>query len=375
MAVLNFITCASGGTEEAQSISGNLTVVSAADMFSDYAIRANPTTTGLANFRVATTSATGVNTTSFNTANLYMGFYFKVVTAPTSGDEEVFVVLDTGGTAKASGRMNPSRQLVIYNTGGSVAATGTTALTVGQVYWVEYRGSSGSAAAAYEVRIDSVSELSGTMTQTNNNHGSVRLGKATNNNNNAYDFRYSNWVGSDTAYVGPISTKGVFPDANGSTQQFTGGTNASGYLEVDDIPADDDTTYVASTGAANNVALFRCASMPSSSSVKAVKGWARAKTPSGTSSTKLRVRSGSTNSDSTGSALGSSYVNRFRLLENDPNTGSPWLEADVNAAEVGVQEANAVVTRLTTCCLHVAYVPGSPPAPPTVKSLAALGAG
>lgn len=375
MAILNFISCASGGTEEAQSTSGSITVVSAADMFSDYVIRANPTTTGLANFRIATMSATGVNTTSFNTANLYIGFYFKVVTAPSSGDEEVIVILDTGGTVKAAVRMNPSRQFTVYNTGGSLVATGTTALNLGQVYWGEYRGSTSAVASAYELRIEQVTELSGTMTQLSNNHGSVRLGKATNNNSNSFDFRYSNFIASDTGYVGPISTKGMFPNANGSTQQFTAGTNASNYLEVDDIPTDGDTTYVASTGTANDVALFQCADMPSSSSVKAVKGWVNAKTPTGTASTKLRIRSGSTNSDSTGSAIGTSYVNRFRVLETDPDTGAAWTESGVNASEVGIQEANAVVTRLTTCCLHVAYVAAAGGGTPTVKTLGALGVG
>ena len=62
----------------------------------------------------------------------------------------------------------------------------------------------------------------------------------------------------------------------------------------------------------------------------------------------VRLRSGSTNSDTTGSTATTSYSTLQKLFDTDPNT-SAWTSAGINAAEVGFTESVAG-SRFTCIC-------------------------
>lgn len=360
MAVLNFCGFETGDSAEAQSVTGtNSIVTSPVHGAGVYALRVNPTTSAVGNYRFASMSAAGVATTSMNVATLYQRFYFYITTAPSADREEILVILDTGGSQKAAICLNSSRQLEFYNNADSLIATGTTALSTSTWYRLEVKTSTGSGSTAYEVKIDGTSELSGTANTLTNNHGSIRLGKGTNRNSRSIDVYYDDWIADDAAYPGDGQCARLAPTANGSTQQFTAGTNSSNYLEVDEVPTDGDTTYIASSGSANQTALMDCAAMPSAASINAVKTWVRSRSASGASSTKVRIKSSATTSDTTAADYTTSYVNRFKLSTVDPNTSAAWAEAAVNAAEFGLVEANAIVNRCTSISGFVDYVASS----------------
>ena len=359
MAVLNFCGFETGDSAEAQSTTGTTSIVTSPTNGGVYALRVNPTTSALGNYRFASMSAAGVATTSMNVATLYQRFYFYITTAPSADREEMLVILDTGGSQKAAICLNSSRQLEFYNNADSLVSTGATALSTSTWYRIEVKTSTGSGSTAYEVKIDGTSELSGTANTLTNNHGSIRLGKATNRNSRTIDVYYDDWIADDAAYPGAGKCARLAPTANGSTQQFTAGTGSSNYQEVDEVPTDGDTTYIASTGSANQTALMDCAAMPSAASINAVKTYIRARSASGTSSTKVRIKSSGTTSDTTAADWTTSYVNRFKLSVVDPNTSSAWTETNVNAAEFGLVEANAIVNRCTSISGLVDYVPSS----------------
>lgn len=358
MAILNFCGFETGDNAEAQSATGTNSFSTTTVRTGTYSLRINPVTSANGNLRFAAMGANGTATTSFGTASLYSRFYFRIATAPASADEEFYVVLDTGGSEKATFRINSSRQIVAYNNSGTLVATGTTALSLNTWYRIEILTSTGAGSQAYEVKIDGVSELSGTMNMLTNNHGSVRVGKGTNRNSQTVDFFFDDCCWSDSGYPGAGQCDRLAPDSNGATMQFSAGTNASNYLEVDEIPTDTDTTYVASSGSANQTALFGYGAMASASSINSVKAWARARSVAGASSTKLRIVSGASNTETTAADWTTSYVQKFKLANTDPNTGSAWAQSAVSAIEAGVIEANAIVNRFTTASLFVDYVPG-----------------
>lgn len=363
MAVLNFTGLESGDSSEAQSTTGTFSIQSSVVRSGSYALRVNPTTSATGNVRMAKHSSEGVATTAFGVSTLYHRFYFRVATAPSADEEQMYVVLDDGGSDKCYLTLNSSRNIKAYNNAGSLIGTGTTVLSTNTWYRIELKTSTGSGSQAFVVRIDGTDEFNTTANQLTNNHGSVRLGKGTNLNSRSIDFYYDDWAVSDSDWLGEGQCLRMAPDSNGSTAQWTTGTNSSNYAEVDEVPTDSDTTYLKTTASAGDVhlvGLVSCATAGVSGTINAVKAFARIReTTDVTTATRVRVRSSSTNNDTGTNNPGTSYVSRFNLLTTDPATSAAWTTSALDSVEIGVKEDNAVSTRCSTLALFVDFAPSS----------------
>lgn len=365
----------SGGNEGCQSVTGTSSVSSTTFRTGGYSFRANPTTTAVGNCRLATMSAAGVPTTAFGAATLYARFYFRAATLPGSGDEEIFVVLDTAGTQKAAVRINSSGNLIVYNNANVSQGTGTTALATNTWYRIELQTTTNASASAFELRIDGATEDSGTATQGSTNHGSYRLGKGTNRSGQTVDFFYDDVSIDNSAFPGVGAIQRMDADSNGSTAQWTAGSGSSNHLEVDDVPTDGDTTYIAKGSAASQTHLFGLESSASagiSGTINAVKGHVRCReSTSGTSANLIRIRSGSTNSDSTTTNMGTTFASYFRLLTVDPDDSAAWTTTDLDGVEVGPVDTSALSTvRCTSVHLQVDYTEAAATPTPTATPTA-----
>lgn len=361
MGILNFVSWETGGTEEVQSQTGTAATQNTTVNTGTYALRTNPTGTAVGNHRIAGLRADGRADNALGVSTLYTKFDFRVATAPASAEEDFYAVLDTGASFKCVFRLNSARQIVAYNNAGGLVATGSTALALNSWYRLEFRTSTGSGSTSYEVKIDGVTELSGTMDQLTNAHGSIRLGKAADQNGNSVSYFFDNCVLSDSAFPGAMKVLRLAPDGNGSTASWTNGTGASDYTQVDEVPT-SDADYIQCAAAAGDkvhlVTLESCSSagMPSGATINAFKAFARLReNSSGSSAFKVRIRSGSTNSDGSTFNGSTTLTNHFRILETDPNTGSAWTESGVDAVEVGVVETANIATRCTAICGFVLY--------------------
>jgi hypothetical protein len=156
----------------------------------------------------------------------------------------------------------------------------------------------------------------------------------------------------------------LLPNGQGVTNQWTAGTNASDYLETDETPADNDTTYVASTGGAGELQLF---AMQSLSDVSVIAGTIagvagivdRREASAGSSSGLVRIYSNGATVDTTVEDISTSYVYRTKLALTDPNTSVAWTTAGVDAMQIGVNEDNAVTMRATLARASVLYAPST----------------
>ena len=323
-----------------------------------YSLRVNPTTTATGYVRYRGVAATGI-VTGLGLAACFAAFKFRIATAPSADDEPIFQFLSPGATVKLEVRLDSSRNLVVYDKDGSSVATGSTVLALNTWYEIGVRGSNGTT-GAYAVEIDGSSELSGTCNQQGNNVDYAVVGKFTDRNGETIDVFYDDIVIDDTAFPTSGWEIGeILPNADGSTQEFANGTGASDYTQVDELPP-SNSDYVASTGSAGDQALFDMESASTggiSGTILALVACIRGRTPSGTSSASLRVRSNTTNSDSTAAALGGTETTRIRVLANDPDTAAAWLTGGIDAVEVGIIENNAVTTRLSFVNAQVVYVP------------------
>lgn len=332
-----------------------------------YSLRCNPTGINGAKYVLGGISVAGA-VVGLNLNTVGFSVQFRYDTKPASGDEEIIsVASSTAGTSQSfTIRLNSAGQLVAYDRNQTLVQTGTTVLSASTFYRISGLVTY-SATGSYTVSINGSVELSGTAdTNTTFNFASIALGKVTNRNGNTVDFYYDDLVIDSTTEPISYSIGAIHPAANGSTMQWTNGTGASNYTQVNEV-VPDDTTYVMSTGTAGDLALFSNQTMAAAGltgvTIIAVKANIRVREDtSTTSSNVVRIKSGATNSSSSARDLTTSVSTSSRLLTTDPNTGSAWMESGVNALEFGSLENNAVAVRMTYGAVMVLYT--NSPTPP-----------
>lgn len=362
MACVNFSGWESGDNSEFRSSTGTNSVQTSVVRTGVYALQVNPTTSAVGNMRLGGIRADGRPNGEMSVNSLYTRFYFRIGTAPASSEEQFIEMADTGGSTKCYFTLNSSRQIKAYSNSGALIATGATALSVDTWYRIEIQTSTGSGNQAYEVKIDGTSEISGTMNQLTNQHGSLYIGKRTNLNSQTINFYYDDIYCDDSAFPGAGQSVRLAPTANGATAQWTSGTGSSNYLEVDEIPpsTSDYLQNSVSTNQAHYVTLESTSTKSVSGTINSVKShiYAREGT-SGTSSNQLKLKSGATTVDTTAYNHSTTNQHILKLNDTDPNTASAWTTSAIDSIEVGVLEANAIAMRCMYMAAYVDFVPGA----------------
>jgi len=148
----------------------------------------------------------------------------------------------------------------------------------------------------------------------------------------------------NNTFLGPVKVATLYPAGEGNVNQFTGSDadSTDNQLHVDDPTGqDDDTSYVESD-TADHIDLYDYDVMPADIGtihgvdvVSVVKndvmggGVVRTGAPI--------VRSGGSNYQGSTFNVGSPYVHKHHILEEDPDTSTAWDEDGVEAAEFGVK--------------------------------------
>lgn len=363
MACVNFTGFESGNVGEARSNSGTVSYSTSTVRTGTYSLRVNPTTSASGSYRIGLNGTDGRPTAEMNKASLYTSFYFRIATAPASNEEKIIEFADTGGSTKSYFTLTSGRVFKYYNNAGTLIATGTTALSTNTWYLIHIQTSTGSGNQAYELKINGTSELSGTANQLTNNHGSIYIGKRDNLNSQSIDLFYDDVYIDDAAFVTGIEIKRLAPIANGSTAaQWTAGTGASDYTQIDEV-VPDAADYIKSGTTANHAHYFdlaSCATAGVSGTIKAVKALALVREDSSvTSADQVRFKSGATTTNTSSFNHSTTAVYVAKIEENDPNTAAAWTTTNLDALEIGVFEVNAVSMRCEFMSGYVAYIPSS----------------
>jgi len=148
----------------------------------------------------------------------------------------------------------------------------------------------------------------------------------------------------NNTFLGPVKVATLNPTDNGASSDFTGSDadSTDNYAHVyDSAGQNDDVTYVESD-TTDHIDLYDYDDMPADIGdihgidvVSVVKndvmggGTVRQGAPI--------VRSGGTNYQGDTYNVGSPYVHKHHILEEDPDTSTAWDEAGVEAAEFGVK--------------------------------------
>lgn len=352
-----------GTALESTTTSGTFSVQATTKRTGGYALRINPTTTnaGFADIRFlgANGDAGG------NNATIYTRFYFRYGTKPSSNNEPIYAAVSTAPATKLEIRIDSSGQILAYDSALSLLGTGSTVLAQDTWYRIEVLSGTG-AAANYEVRIDGTTELSGTANQTVTNHGRMQFGKVANRNGNTVNFYYDDIAIDLAAFPGAGQIEVMVPDGDGSAVTWTVGAGGGADWEnVDELPHDTATSYLLSTLVSGNASLVTLESATSagiSGTINAVKnGIIRNRNGGSNGSINTRVRSGGTNSDTSGgSATASAIAITGAVLTTDPSTGSAWTTSGLDGVEIGILENSTTnASRWTAGYLSVDFTPSA----------------
>ena len=375
MAFRNICGFETGNASEAFQALGTYSIQSTTKRTGNYALRVNPVTTGTGYFSLAGLAATG-GIGDIGSTETYMAFYFRVAAAPAANDEE-FALLNLSGSPNNNNalRLTSGRVIKFYSGDGTtLIATGSTVLALDTWYRIELWIGSGDGAGAtdnYELRINGATEFSGTMQFGGAGATAVAfyLGKVNNKNGQSVDFYYDDVAVSNSGWVGHGKVSILKPNGAGSYTDWTGT-----YADVDEVPHDSDTTYLTSStsGQAETVALDSAATSGVDGAIGTVKAVAIVRDEGGASAIQVRLRSGTTDSDTTSADPGTSYVALCKMYDVNPADSAAWESADIDGIEAGV-ENNASVAARCTAIYAMVWSTGQVASKPFRKTLLGVG--
>jgi hypothetical protein len=354
MSVVNIVGFETGDTSELSAVSGTVSIDSVTTRTGSYSLRSNPTGAGIGYGEVKGLNASG-SAGTINKSNTYVRFYFRYATKPASGSEEIVAVWSS--SLKFALRIDSAGKLSAYDATGTtqIGSTGATTLSADTWYRIEVYVGVGSS-ASWAVRIDGAAEISGTGNLGAVNTHKVRLGKVGNRSGQSVDFFYDDVAIDGAGWPGPGSVRIMTPNGDGAYTAWTGG-----FGSVDEVPHDGDTTFVSTStsGDAETVALESASAAGISGTVGSVKSVAIVRDTSSTSAFALRLRSGTTDDDTSNINAPNNYLLLGKMYGTDPNGGGAWTLSALDALEVGVVASAAVEHRCTLMCVMVDFEPVS----------------
>lgn len=142
-------------------------------------------------------------------------------------------------------------------------------------------------------------------------------------------------------WLGEKVIEGLLPNGAGNSTQWTPSAG-SNYQCVDENPPDDDTTYVASSTVGHKDLYAMTSVKTPPGTIRAVVPWALARQDdAATRVIKTKIRENVTEGSGANHTMTSAYQyykgGAVDAFPNNPDTGSPWTEAEVNAMECGVE--------------------------------------
>jgi hypothetical protein len=240
--------------------------------------------------------------------------------------------------------------------GGTILATGTTVLQEDTWYYIELKVTiDNSPNGSYELRINGATEVSDPAVDTqddasNNTIQEVNIGSFGFNNTTVlitdwYIFDDAGSTNNDfiasNSYDVHVEPK--FPNADGTTNDWTPQGGGENYVEVDEAGGiDGDTTYN-SADTVGNIDLYELPDLvnPPDSILGIQINLDARKEPGPARTIEDVVRSGGSNFLGSGSiasmSVNSDYEPYHTIHETDPDTAAAWTESGFNAAEFGAR--------------------------------------
>ncbi len=240
-------------------------------------------------------------------------------------------------------------------TGGTVllATSAAGLISSGDWYYIEVKGYLHDTIGFFEVKIDGTSVVSFTgdtkraSASPYTQLAGVALGNyqgvsaaGTNRTFDFDDFYICDSLGvNNNDYLGDCRIACLYPDGEGTTQEWTPQGGGTHFSEVDETLLDSDTTYEScTTYPRKTLYTFQDIGGTVGSIAGIQTAAAIRKTQTGGAIHKHTVRSNSIDTDGSDKAFsgGTAYNYSTQIWEQDPSDLTDWTEAKVNAIEAGI---------------------------------------
>ncbi len=269
------------------------------------------------------------------------GFAWKA--NQTINGDQILAFTDGGPTNQVNVATTAGGELRVRRSSTDLEVTSGLGLSAGTWYYIECKFKIDNAVGTYEIHVDGKQVLVGTSQDTqataNNTIDGVFLQSSTNQDNTFDDIYFLDTSGSDnTSFLGDCRVETVFPDSDGNEVDFTPSAGANWENVDDGLVPDFDSTY--NHGAtAGDRDLYGFAAL--TGDVNIIFGvyammYVR-KEEAGFREVRVITRSNTTEVPGPTVTLGTDYVFKQHMLENNPDGGGNWDEASVNAAQFGIE--------------------------------------
>lgn len=148
---------------------------------------------------------------------------------------------------------------------------------------------------------------------------------------------------------------GYLPNGGGTYSEFTPSGAAPNYQMVDEVPANDDTDYVAATVAGRRDTYAYPAAIVSDQLIDGVQTVHRFRDTAGTATLQPLYFLGGVEYPGAAETQGATYAYKYQLALVSPATAVAWTFTEVNAVELGQKLGASTSARVTQVALEVAH--------------------
>ena len=264
-----------------------------------------------------------------------IGFRFRV--ADLSSDRIIMEIRGAGASLGVHGQLtvNSSGQLV-YKRSIFTLGTGVATIAVDTWTYIEFKILIDDSVGTVQTYINgsSTADMDASGLDTNNGGDDVMDSFELMGSSGLHDF--DDLYVDDTDLLGDVYVETLSPDGAGTDADFTplAGTN---WEAVDELPTDNDTTYVESS-TVNDRDRHTHGDLPADTDTVLgvqVGIWAK-KDVAGDRLLRVLADDGVTEGE--GAVLApaaSAYTWLYSMFEDHPTDANPWTESEVNAGEFG----------------------------------------
>lgn len=258
-------------------------------------------------------------------------------------DNTTFFQVRSGGVATLVFRVDAVGVIEIYEA-NSFRVTTTAVMTANEWNYIEVKFTLGTSGSV-EIRINGTTQYVNTNINIDNGQTSWNnfvIGCMTLGGSTEYDDIYvlDTTGATNNDFLGLVNVKTLVPDASGSTNTFVASDAspaADHWMLVDELPGDDDLTYLEGSVSGERE-LFSYEPSSPIGAVYAVQHLVATRVTDNTArDIRFTTEFGATISDNGTETIASSTY-KFSSITYDvnPDNGSVWTEASIDATDFGI---------------------------------------
>ena len=277
-----------------------------------------------------------------------VGFAIKATTLPTGGNIGELVRINDGGTVQAALGVGSTGTLQFYRstpTANPIGTSGSTPFAANVWHFLEVQVTVNNTTGDAKCWLDGVQVINSssnlnTRQSANTQATSFSIGNISGGLITVADDVYC-FDGTGGSLNAPLGDRRIITrmaNGPGSFSQFTPTGAAANWQCVDEIPANDNTDYVADS-TVNDRDSYTYESVTFNGNADFVVQWARlSKDDAGAHTVQLSVTDTGNDAFSSSIAVPSSYAYvNGGALTSSPNGGAAWSQTVINRTEFGIK--------------------------------------